>query len=117
RTWKKLENGLPNLIGRIGLAVAPSSPNVVYAILEAREGTLYRSDDKGENFRQVNKNQELVGRGFYYTTVRVDPTNENKVYAVATLLHKSLDGGRTFTRISPQTHIDFHALWIDPLNP
>jgi photosystem II stability/assembly factor-like uncharacterized protein len=117
RTWKKLENGLPKLIGRIGLAVAPSSPNVVYAILEAREGTLYRSDDKGENFRQVNKNQELVGRGFYYTTVRVDPTNENKVYAVATLLHKSLDGGRTFTRISPQTHIDFHALWIDPLNP
>ncbi|MEZ5424636.1 MAG: hypothetical protein R2747_00095 [Pyrinomonadaceae bacterium] len=117
RTWKKIEKGLPKLIGRIGLAVAPSSPNVVYAILEAKEGTLYRSDDKGETFRQVYKGQNIVGRGFYYTKVRVDPTNEDKVYAVASPLFVSLDGGRNFTRISPTTHIDFHALWIDPLDP
>ncbi len=117
RTWNKIEKGLPKLIGRIGLGVAPSNPNVVYAILEAKEGTLYRSDDKGENFRQVYKNQNIVGRGFYYTQVEIDPTDENKVYAVASLLFKSLDGGRTFNRISPATHIDFHALWIDPANP
>src|SRR5688500_1003365 len=116
-TWTKIEKGLPKMIGRIGLAVAPSNPNVVYAILEAKEGTLYRSDDKGETFRQVHRNQNIVGRGFYYTQVEVDPTDENKVYAVASLLFKSLDGGRTFNRISPQTHIDFHALWIDPSNP
>ena len=117
RTWNKLEKGLPKMIGRIGLSVSQSNPNVVYAILEAKEGTLYRSDDKGENFRQVYKNQNIVGRGFYYTTVRVDPTDENKVYAVASPLFKSLDGGRNFSRIAPAIHIDFHALWIDPANP
>ena len=117
RTWNKIEKGLPKLIGRIGLSVAASNPNVVYAMLEAKEGTLYRSDDKGENFRQVNKNQNIVSRGFYYTTVKVDPTDENKVYGVASQLFKSLDGGRNFARIAPNAHIDFHALWIDPLNP
>ncbi len=117
RTWNKIEKGLPKLIGRIGLSVAASNPNVVYAILEAKEGTLYRSDDKGETFRQVYKNQNIVGRGFYYTTIKVDPTDENKVYAVASPLFKSLDGGRNFARIAPTAHIDFHALWIDPLNP
>jgi photosystem II stability/assembly factor-like uncharacterized protein len=117
RTWSKIDKGLPKLIGRIGLSVAASNPNVVYAILEAKEGTLYRSDDKGENFRQVYKNQNIVGRGFYYTTVKADPTNENTVYAVASPLFRSIDGGRSFQRISPTTHIDFHALWIDPQNP
>ena len=117
RTWKKIEKGLPKLIGRIGLSIAASNPNIVYAILESKEGTLYRSDDKGENFRQVYKKQDIVGRGFYYTKVKVDPTNEDKVYAVASPLFVSLDGGRNFSRISPNTHIDYHALWIDPLNP
>ncbi len=96
RTWNKIDKGLPKLIGRIGLAVSASNPNVVYAILEAKEGTLYRSDDKGENFRQVYRQQNIVGRGFYYTTVKVDATDENKVYAVASPLFKSLDGGRSF---------------------
>ena len=117
RTWNKITKGLPKLVGRIGLSVAASNPNVVYAILESKDGTLYRSDDKGETFQQVNKNQNIVGRGFYYTRVRVDPTNEDKVYAVSSPLFLSLDGGRNFTRISPNTHIDYHALWIDPLDP
>ncbi len=117
RTWSKIDKGLPKIIGRIGLSVSQSNPNVVYAMLEAKEGTLYRSDDKGENFRQVSKDQSIVGRGFYYTRVRVDPTDENKVYAVASPLFKSLDGGRTFQRIAPNIHIDYHALWIDPKNP
>ncbi len=116
-TWNKLTNGLPKTIGRIGLAVAPSDGDVVYAILEAKEGTIYRSDDKGETFRLINRQQQLVSRGFYYTTVRVDPTNADKVYAVASSLFQSLDGGRNFQRISPTTHIDFHAFWIDPANP
>jgi photosystem II stability/assembly factor-like uncharacterized protein len=117
RAWSKVTTGLPKLIGRIGLAVAASNPNVVYAILESKDGTLYRSDNKGETFRQVYNPQNIVGRGFYYTTVRVDPTNENTVYAVASPLFRSIDGGRSFARISPTTHIDFHALWIDPQNP
>ncbi len=117
RTWNKLTNGLPKLIGRIGIRVAPSNPNVVYAIMEAKDGTLYRSDDRGETFKMVSKQDSIVSRGFYYTTVRVDPTNENRVYAVASTLFVSVDGGKTFRSITSRSHIDFHALWIDPKNP
>jgi photosystem II stability/assembly factor-like uncharacterized protein len=117
RTWNKLTNGLPKLIGRIGIRVAPSNPNVVYAIMEAKDGTLYRSDDRGETFKMVSKQDSIVSRGFYYTTIRVDPTNENRVYAVASTLFVSVDGGKTFRSITNRSHIDFHALWIDPKNP
>jgi len=117
RTWNKLTNGLPKLMGRIGVRVAPSNPNVVYVIVEAKEGTLYRSDDRGETFRNVSKNTDIVSRGFYYTRVRVDPTNENHIFAVASTLYTSVDGGRTFRSITGRTHIDYHALWLDPKNP
>jgi photosystem II stability/assembly factor-like uncharacterized protein len=117
RTWNKLTNGLPKLMGRIGVRVAPSNPNVVYAIVESKDGTLYRSDDRGETFRMVSKQDSIVSRGFYYTTVRVNPTNENNVFAVASTLFTSLDGGKSFRSITNRSHIDFHALWIDPKNP
>jgi photosystem II stability/assembly factor-like uncharacterized protein len=117
RTWTKLTNGLPKLVGRIGVKVAPSNPNVVYAITEAKDGILYRSDDKGETWRRVSAQQSLVSRGFYYTDLRVDPTNENRVFAIATNLFVSIDGGRTFRSITGRTHIDYHSLWIDPANP
>jgi photosystem II stability/assembly factor-like uncharacterized protein len=117
RTWKKLTEGLPKLMGRIGLRVAPSNPNVVYVIVEAKDGTLYRSDDRGETFRMVSKQESIVSRGFYYTKVRVDPTNENHIFAVASTLFTSVDGGKTFRSITSRSHIDFHALWIDPKNP
>jgi photosystem II stability/assembly factor-like uncharacterized protein len=117
RTWTRLTNGLPKQIGRLGIRVAPSNPNVVYAMVEAKEGTLYRSDDRGENWRMVSKETRIVSRGFYYARVRVDPTNENHVFAVASTLFTSIDGGKTFRSITGRTHIDFHALWVDPKNP
>lgn len=117
RTWKKLTNGLPKMIGRIGVRVAPSNPNVVYAIVEAKEGTLYRSDDRGETFRRISEDARIVSRGFYYTTIRVNPVNENHIYAVASTLFVSIDGGKTFRSITGRTHIDYHALWLDPKNP
>jgi photosystem II stability/assembly factor-like uncharacterized protein len=117
RTWSKVTNGLPKLLGRLGIRVAPSSPNIVYVIAESKEGALFRSDDKGETFQMVYKNSSIVQRGFYYTRVRVDPANENKVYAVSSPLYRSIDGGRSFQMISPRTHVDYHALWIDPKNP
>lgn len=117
RTWKKLENGLPKLLGRIGVKVAPSNPQVVYVIAESHEGTLYRSDDRGDTFREVSRNNDIVSRGFYYTDLRVDPADENRVYAVASQLFVSDDGGGEFRRISHSTHIDFHTLWIDPEDP
>jgi photosystem II stability/assembly factor-like uncharacterized protein len=117
RTWKKLTDGLPKLMGRIGVKVAPTNSNVVYVIVESKEGILYRSDNRGEEFKQVSKQPNLVSRGFYYTDLRVDPTNENRVYAVASTLYVSIDGGKTFRSITGRTHIDYHALWIDPQNP
>lgn len=117
RTWNKLTNGLPKLIGRIGVKVAPSNPDVVYVIAETKEGTMYRSDDKGDTFRLVSRQAGIVSRGFYYTDLRVDPQNENRVYAIASTLFVSIDGGRTYRPIAPRIHIDYHSLWIDPLNP
>jgi len=117
RTWNKITNGLPKLLGRIGVRAAPSNPQVVYAIVESKEGTLYRSDDRGETFKQVSKQTNIVSRGFYYTTVRVDPNDENRVFAVASSLFISIDGGKSFRSITGKTHIDYHALWMDPKNP
>lgn len=117
RTWKRLSEGLPKLVGRIGVKVSMSNPDVVYVMAESQEGTLFRSDNRGETFRNVSKEVELVSRGFYYTDLRIDPTDENRVYAVASRLSVSIDGGKTFKRISPRTHVDYHALWIDPENP
>ncbi|MEP6570652.1 MAG: hypothetical protein ABJC10_12845 [Acidobacteriota bacterium] len=117
RSWKKLTNGLPKLLGRIGVRVAPSNPNVVYAIVESKDGTLYRSDDRGDTFKQVSKQTNIVSRGFYYTRVRVDPNNENHVYAVASTLFESIDGGKSFKSITGKVHIDYHAFWQDAKNP
>lgn len=117
RTWRRLTRGLPGLNGRLGIKVAPSNPNFVYVITESREGTLYRSEDKGESFRLVSKQTEIVSRGFYYTDLRVDPQNENRIYAISSPLFVSIDGGRTHDVIAPRVHIDYHAMWIDPLDP
>ena len=117
RTWNKLTNGLPKLLGRIGVRVAPTNPNVVYAIVESKEGTLYRSDDRGDTFKQVSKQTNIVSRGFYYTRVRIDPMNENHIYAVASTLFESIDGGKTFKSITGKVHIDYHAFWQDAKNP
>jgi photosystem II stability/assembly factor-like uncharacterized protein len=117
RSWKKLIKGLPKLMGRIGVKVAPSDPKIVYVIAESNDGTLFRSDDGGDSFRKVSDKTEIVSRGLYYTDMRVHPRNPEVVFAVASLLQKSIDGGKSFERISRSTHIDFHALWIDPLEP
>jgi len=116
-SWEKLEDGLPRTMGRIGVRVAPSNGRVVYVIAESNDGILFRSDDRGDSFRKVNDDVELVSRGFYYSRVRVDPQDENKVYAVASRLFRSIDGGKSFARIARSVHIDFHDMWIDPLDP
>ena len=117
RTWKKLDDDLPELLGRIGVKVAQSNPRVVYVMTESHEGSLYRSEDRGESFTQVNDNPNIVNRGLYYTDLRVDPTDENRVYSVSSSLQLSIDGGKSFEPISTTTHVDYQALWIDPENP
>src|SRR5262249_22391446 len=117
RTWTKLANGLPKMLGRSGVAVAGSNSNVVYGIAESKDSTLYRSDNRGETFHGVTRDPAVVGRGLYYSHMRVDPTDENRLYAIAMRLSTSIDGGRTWRRISSRTHGDYHTIWIDPKNP
>lgn len=117
RTWVKLTKGLPRLLGRIAVQVAPSNPNVVYVLAESNDGTLFRSDDRGETFTTAYRNVDIVNRGFYFTKMRIDPADENRVYAISGNLMLSIDGGKAFRRIANNTHVDFHSLWIDPLNP
>jgi photosystem II stability/assembly factor-like uncharacterized protein len=117
RTWEKLGGGLPSLLGRIGVKVAPSQPNVVYAITESQEGYVWRSDDHGTTWRMTSDDAATLCRGFYYADLRVDPGDHDRVYSIACQLKVSDDGGRTFTRISQQTHGDYQGMWIDPLDP
>ncbi len=116
-TWKKLGGGLPKLLGRVGVKVAPSSPNVVYAIAESKEGYVWRSDDFGESWRKTSDDAATLCRGFYYADLRVDPQNADRVYAIACQLSVSIDGGRNFRPISQSIHGDHHGLWIDPTDP
>ena len=116
-TWSKLENGLAKKWGRLGVKAAPSSPNVVYVIGESNDGTLYRSDDRGDHFRMMTKNPDVVGRGLYYCHMQIDPTDENRLYAIAMSLYTSIDGGKNWKHISQQIHGDHHTVWIDPKNP
>jgi photosystem II stability/assembly factor-like uncharacterized protein len=116
-TWKKLEKGLPKLLGRIAVKVAPSKPNVVYVAAESKEGVFFRSADYGDTFTEISKDRNIVQRGFYFTDIRVDPQNENRVYTLTTPLQVTIDGGKTWSEISSKTHVDYHAIWIDPTNP
>ncbi|HLJ50214.1 MAG TPA: hypothetical protein VKU01_29575 [Bryobacteraceae bacterium] len=113
-TWKQLTNGLAKGFGRIGVRVAPSNSNVVYVIGESNEGTLFRSDDRGEHFHMMTKNPVVVGRGLYYCHLTVDPTDENRLYSIGMRLSTSIDGGRNWRGIASGIHGDYHTVWVDP---
>lgn len=116
-TWEKLTKGLPSgPTGRIGIAIARSQPSTVYAIVENRQGGVFRSDDRGATWRRTNG---LNPRPMYYSNLRVDPKHPDHVWLVGSNLHESIDGGKTFTTDSTgdRIHVDHHALWIDPNDP
>ena len=118
-TWKKISAGLPGtLIGKIDLDIARSNPRVLYAMIEApgAEGGLYRSSDAGESWASVNSSQRLRARPFYFNYVHVNPVNENEVWVNELGLHKSSDGGKTFTSMETP-HGDNHGMWFNPDNP
>ncbi|HET7618108.1 MAG TPA: hypothetical protein VFK20_06325 [Vicinamibacterales bacterium] len=116
RTWTKLTNGLPSGdTGRIGLAIYPKNPKVLYASVENADGGLFRTDDAGRTWKRVNK---LNVRPPYFSNVRVDPQNDQRVYMLASPLYVSDDGGKTFRSDGARNvHVDHHAMWIDPRNP
>ena len=115
-SWKRLAgHGLPSgAVGRIGLAVAASAPNVVYAVIGSHQGVLWRSDDSGASWALVSKDQSVDARPFYFSHIAVDPKNPNHLFALSMRLLTSSDGGRTWKRIARSIHVDNHAIWIDP---
>jgi photosystem II stability/assembly factor-like uncharacterized protein len=118
-TWTRIDgNGLPAGHGRIGLAVAPSEPRRVYAMVDAEQGGLYRSDDRGGHWSRLSSDDRIWQRGWYFGGVAVDPRNADVVYALNTNLYRSEDGGHVFTltKGSPGGD-DYHELWIDPDDP
>ncbi len=116
-TWRKLTNGLPKDVdlGRIGLAMAPSDPDVLYAIVEAArdEGGVFRSTDRGETWEK--RSDHMSASPQYYNELVVDPKDPGRVYSMDTFMHVSEDGGATWRKVPEKLkHVDNHALWIDP---
>ena len=116
--WKKVDQGLPALKGKIDLAVSPANPSILYALVEApgKESGLYKSIDEGETYTQVSDNFALLARAFYYTNLDADPQNADIVYANGLRLLKSTNGGKDWKSI-PTPHGDNHDMWINPNNP
>src|SRR5690606_27775137 len=144
-TWQAINQGLPapEFRGRIGIDIARSNPDVLYAWVDnyeiarqppagptdaygrpappvIRGATIYRTDDRGATWRRVseqNEYMESVGStyGWVFSQIRVDPNNENRIYVLGVQLHRSDDGGRTF-RVINGPHVDHHGMWIDPAN-
>lgn len=153
KTWHIINKGLPDTktTGRIGLAVSKSNPNVLYAFVDDHNkkrdprpgetdsyerqvqkvvigGAIYRSSDKGENWEKMGEIHDFFRPfsgtyGWVFSQVRVDPKNENKIYALGVSMGKSEDGGKTWKQFRPSDrkseniHGDNHALWIDEENP
>ncbi|MGH7583485.1 MAG: WD40/YVTN/BNR-like repeat-containing protein [Gemmatimonadales bacterium] len=132
-TWTEVKgSGFPSTMkGRIGLAIAPSNPQIVYALVEADsnpnpkgkpgvgrpqqlQSGLYRSEDGGSTWSKMNGNDT---RPFYYSQVRVDPKDPNRVYWSSTPIDVSNDGGKTIGTTTIGVHVDHHAMWIDPNDP
>jgi photosystem II stability/assembly factor-like uncharacterized protein len=119
-TWSDLTKnpGMPEgPIGKIGVTVSPADSNRVWAIVEANEGGVFRSDDAGKTWMRTNDERKLRQRAFYYSRIYADPWDKDVVYGLNTSMYKSTDGGKTFDITIRTPHGDNHDLWIDPNNP
>ncbi|MCZ6832749.1 MAG: hypothetical protein O7F11_03295 [Acidobacteria bacterium] len=119
-TWTRRtpEDGLPEGdLGRMGLAMAPSQPGLVYAIIETKkEIALYKSTDGGDTWNRIGADDKLGNRPFYFSDIHVDPQWPDRVYSMWSLISVSDDGGKSFRVLVPfaAVHPDHHAMWIDP---
>ncbi|MFT3845497.1 MAG: hypothetical protein QM725_10620 [Lacibacter sp.] len=120
KTWKELSNGLPKKpFGRVAIALAPSAPQNLWAIVESENTGLYISSDGGETWKQQSATSNIVSRPFYFSTLEVDPKDPKRVYRPAFSFSYSNDGGFSFADASNEggwVHSDMHALWINPNN-
>jgi photosystem II stability/assembly factor-like uncharacterized protein len=119
-TWTEITRnpGGPQgkFIGRIGVTVSPANTERVWAIIEAEDGGVFRSDNGGKNWTKVSENRNLRQRAWYYTHIYADPKNVDTVYVLNVAFHKSNDGGRTYSTVQVP-HSDNHDLWIAPDDP
>jgi photosystem II stability/assembly factor-like uncharacterized protein len=118
-TWAEItrNDGLPKgVLGRIGVAISPANPERVWAIMEAAEGGVYRSDDGGKKWQKTNSENSLRQRAWYYSHIFADPRSAETVYVLNTSMWKSVDGGHKFSMVRAP-HGDRHALWIAPNDP
>ena len=120
-TWVRRteKDGLPKgILGRVGLAIAPSKPNIIYALVEAKENALYKSIDGGANWKKISTDNNIGNRPFYYSDIFVDPQNENRVFSLWSRVSRSEDGGKTWALFGNRgVHPDHHAFWIHPEDP
>ncbi len=120
--WRRITRGLPTAedgLGRIGVGIAPSDSNRMYATVDARQqGGVYRSDDGGESWYRIHEDRRLWGRGGDFAEIRVHPRNPDHVFASNIAFYESVDGGRTWTSTTgaPGGN-DYHRLWINPAHP
>lgn len=115
-TWVNISGalGLPTgVLGKIGLSVSPANPNRIYAMIEAKDGGLYRSEDGGATWKMTSNNPDLRQRPWYYTRVYTDPKSADNVWVLNVSILKSTNGGERFSQ-SNARHSDNHDLWIDP---
>jgi photosystem II stability/assembly factor-like uncharacterized protein len=122
-TWTELTStsatGLPaKPWGRVAVTVAPSKPEIVYAVIEAVPplNALYRSDNGGRTWQALDRSQNMIWRPFYFAHLIVDPRNPERIYKPDLSLIVSTDGGKSFSNISGAAHGDFHDVWVDPTN-
>jgi photosystem II stability/assembly factor-like uncharacterized protein len=140
-TWKQLGGGLPNdpYVGKIGIAVAPSNPNRLWAVVDdigapvapgngpplpgaapapKGSGGIYKSDDAGASWHLVNDEQRLWGRGWYFESVTIDPANPDTFYIINTATYRTTDGGKTFEPVKGAPGgDDYHQIWVNPKDP
>ena len=116
-TWNRLKDGLPKEFGKAGISVSRANSDRVFAVIEAEgtEGGVYRSDNAGKKWTQVNKNRINIARSWYYMEIFADTQDENVVYVLNAPVTKSIDGGKSFTPVRTP-HGDNHHLWIHPKN-
>jgi len=121
RTWRQLSKGLPSGsdLGRIGLAIAPSDPQRMYAMVQSVKACgVYRSDDAGDSWQEVNREERVCGRGDDFAWVRVHPKERDTIFVTNTSTYRSNDAGHSFTAIKGAPGgDDYHAVWINPENP
>jgi len=116
--WTNISHnpGLPaGILGKIGVSVSASRPSRVYAVVEAKHGGLFRSDDSGATWHLMNQSRSFLYMAFWYMHVIADPQDPDTVYVPQVTMWKSTDAGRTLKAVRYQ-HGDNHALWIDPAN-